>query len=78
MTLCITTLCHYAGWRFAECHGLFIVMLRIVMLSVVMLSAVMLSVVMLSDIMLSVVMLSVVTPYRVKTDAPNCGVSLRS
>ena len=52
MTLSIRALCHYVGYRYAECC----------VLSVVTLSVVMLSVVMLSVVMLSVVMLSVVVP----------------
>ncbi len=47
-TLGITTLCHYAEGRCAECHVLFIFILNVIMPSVIMLSVVMLNVVMLS------------------------------
>jgi hypothetical protein len=45
MTLSITTLYHYAEYRCAECHLLFIVKLNVIMLSVIMLIVIMLSVV---------------------------------
>ncbi len=64
MTLSITTLCHYAEYRCAECHDLFIDMLNVIMMSVIMLSVVMLSVIMLSVVLLNVVMMSVATPKK--------------
>ncbi len=63
MTLSITTICHYSECLYAECHGLFIVMVNFIMLSVGVLYVISLSVAMLNAIMLSVVMLSVVAPF---------------
>ncbi len=40
MTLRITTICHYAECRYAECHDFFIVMLNVIIGSVIMLNVV--------------------------------------
>jgi hypothetical protein len=58
MMLSIKTLwikCHHAESRYAECRGLFIVMLNVDTMSDVMLNVV----------MLSVILLNVVAPYRI-------------
>jgi hypothetical protein len=40
MTVSIPMLCHYAEYRYAECHDLFTIMLNVIMLSVIILSVV--------------------------------------
>jgi hypothetical protein len=43
MPVSIATLCHFADYKYGECHILFIIMVNIILLSVVMLNVVMLS-----------------------------------
>ncbi len=53
----LSTGCHYAERRSAECRHYLNVMLSVIMLKVIMLSVIMLSVIMLNVVMLSVVAL---------------------
>jgi hypothetical protein len=53
-----------AGYHYAECRILFIVMLNVVMLSAVMLNVVMVSAVMLNVVRLSVIMLCIMVPIN--------------
>ncbi len=69
MTLSITAQVNYAGYHYAECRILFIVLLSIILMNAIMLNAIMLNVNMLSVIMLNVVIaerlkLIVVAPNR--------------